>query len=54
MNKNFKNRVIKERIVDTKNYRYCVIEEGNQLLIKKLPIEYLGTTQAINGWKIVK
>lgn len=46
----------RERIVDTRKYRY-IIDEDIRLerpLIKRLPIEDLDTTAAIDGWEVVK
>lgn len=51
MKKDFIERVKKERIVDTKTYRYVVDEEMGQ--IKRLPIKNLDTTAAIDGWESV-
>lgn len=57
MTKTFINRVLKERIVDTRNYRYVVkecynIDEAWEE-IRRLPIEDLDTTAAIDGWETV-
>jgi len=52
MKKEFENRVIQEFIVDTKRYRYMHDEMTNE--IKRLPIKYLDTTSAIDGWETVK
>lgn len=49
MKQTFIDRVIEKRIVDTDKYRYIVDADG----IKRLPIEYLGTTKAIDGWETV-
>ena len=49
MTNNFINRVIEERIVDTDKYRYIVDSDG----IKRLPIEWLGTTKSLTGWSLV-
>ena len=56
MKKEFWERVKRERIVDTKKYRY-VLDTDIRLerpLIKRLPIEELDTTAAIDGWEDVK
>ena len=56
MKKEFWERVKRERIVDTRKYRY-IIDEDIRLerpLIKRLPIEDLDTTSAIDGWEVVK
>lgn len=49
MTSNFINRVIEERIVDTDKYRFIADNEG----IKRLPIEWLGTTKSLTGWSLV-
>ena len=49
LKKAFLNRVIREGIVDTRNYRYVC--NGN--IIKRLPIKYLNTTAAIDNWETV-
>jgi len=52
MKKEFENRVIQELLVDTKRYRY--VYDGMKNEIKRLPIKYLDTTSAIDGWETVK
>lgn len=58
MNSNFYNRVIREQIVDTKKYRYIAKEcngaDEQWTEIRRLPIESLDTTAAIDGWETVK
>lgn len=58
MKKEFENRVLNERIVDTAQYRYAVAEcrdAGSQWLeIRRLPLDKLDTTAAIDGWETVK
>ena len=49
-------RILGKRIVDTRKYRY-VLDDDVRLerpLIKRLPIEDLDTTAAIDGWEVVK
>lgn len=53
MTKEFLNKVKREGIVDTKNYRYVHIGYGYKELIKRLPIDWLDTTLAIDGWEII-
>lgn len=56
MKKEFWEKVRRERIVDTRKYRY-VLDTDIRLerpLIKRLPIEDLETTAAIDGWEVVK
>lgn len=58
MKQKFINRVMREGIVDTENYRYIATEEYDAktqwIEIKRLPIDQLDTTTAIDGWQIVK
>lgn len=54
MKKIFENKVIRNGMVDTKKYRYILRTTINGATIERIPIEYLDTTMAINGWKIVK
>ena len=55
MTKAFKERVIRERIVDTKNYRYCVKECGDYAEIIRIPYRLLDYTLAANpdNWEVV-
>lgn len=54
MKKRFENKVIRHGMVDTKKYRYILRTTFNGDVIERIPIEYLDTTMAINGWEIVK
>ena len=58
MTKDFERKVLNERIVDTKTYRYIVAEkydaESQWAEIKRLPIAQLDTAAAIDGWETVK
>ena len=49
MTNKFKQRVIQYGIVDTRKYRYVLRENA----IYRLPIAYLDTTTAIDGWELV-
>lgn len=49
----FINKVIKYRVVDTKKYRYVAKTYDGVFLIKRLPLEYLGTTLALTEWETV-
>lgn len=52
---NFVARVISERIVDTRRYRYIIKEHRcGYAEILRINLDYLGTTKSINGWKVVK
>ena len=53
LSKEFIAKVIRESIVDTRKYRYVHKEYCYHECIMRLPIEYLGTTKAIDGWEIV-
>lgn len=52
----FVRRVISERIVDTRLYRYIIREHlsNGYAEILRIPLDYLGTTKSINGWEVVK
>ena len=54
MTKAFEERVKREGIVDTTKYRYVYKVLANRAYIERVEIEKLGTTEAINGWEIVK
>jgi hypothetical protein len=53
MTKKFIEKVLYLCIVDTKKYRYVANwdNEGNPI-ISRLPIEYLDTTAALDGWEV--
>jgi hypothetical protein len=56
MTKAFENRVKRELTVDTRTYRYkyeCIINQGTAV-IKRLPVNELNTTAAIDGQETVK
>lgn len=50
--KKFLEKVVCDRIVDTKKYRYRVNESTGY--VERIPIEYLDTTKALEGWEQVK
>ena len=60
MNKQLEERIVRERTVDTRNYRYIIVEVHNpneqHAEIRRIPIECIGTTAALdNGnWQLVK
>ncbi len=58
MTKDFINRVIREGIVDTKNFRYIRMDMNNAteqwMEIRRLPLSALDTTAAIDGWETVQ
>lgn len=56
MTKAFRERILKELIVDTKNYRYVVKQNTRtwQNEILRLPIDKLDTTEALKEWEVVE
>lgn len=58
MKKEFIDLVMRERVVDTRSYRYIVKECYNATEqwaeIRRLPLSDLDTTKAIDGWEVVK
>ena len=57
MTQRFINRVIHDKFVDTKQYRYAYQSRSagahQYPVIERLPIAHLNTTAAIDGWEIV-
>lgn len=62
MKKAFINRVKREKIVDTRNYRYHLkindyyddeLSAHRDLYIERLPIGDLGTTAALEPWEVI-
>ena len=54
MTKALIERVKNERVVDTRKYRYILDGTvGKTPCIKRLPINDLDTTAAIDGWEVV-
>ena len=53
MTTTFIDRVLKELTVDTKTYRYNATMDHNVRIIKRIALEDLDTTTAINGWETV-
>lgn len=51
LNKNFINRVIREKIVDTEEYRYIVKSCRGKKEIRRLPIWCIG--KAMGEWETV-
>lgn len=54
MTKKFIEKVKWYGTVDTRNYRYVYHVDATSAWIERLPIEWLDTTKAIDGWEIVK
>lgn len=49
----FLKRVLDEKIVDTRNYRYTLQETCLFTDIVRLPIEYLDTPKVYEPWEVV-
>ena len=54
ISKAVEKRVLWEGDVFTRRYRYCVVQYCDRMEIQRLPVKYLDTTEAINGWETVK
>ena len=54
MTKAFEQKVINERIVDTKSYRYRVHEHADRFDIERIALDALDTCSAMTDWHIVK
>lgn len=54
MTKAFETRVLKEGIVDTKKYRYRLVETSTFYGIKRIEISKLDTTASYTDWETVK
>lgn len=52
MTNKFYKRVMSERVVDTREYRYMIDEREGAIV--RLRLEYLDTTAAITEWETVK
>ena len=54
----FINRIMQERTIDTRNYRYIVTDEHDGVKqwaeIKRLPLDKLDTTASLTDWETVK
>lgn len=53
MKKEFIEKVLNERIVDTAKYRYVAKVRDGVQYIARLPIVDLDTTGAIDGWTVI-
>lgn len=56
MTKQFRDRIIKEGSVDTRIYRY-IIKQNVQTWkyeIRRIRLDALDTTEAINGWEVIE
>lgn len=58
MTKTIRDRVLRGETVDTKKYRYmlkhCYDAEKQWAEIRRLPLDCLDTTVAIDGWETVE
>lgn len=54
MTKEFEKRVKLEGMVDTKKYRYRLVQEPDFYGIIRIEIDKLDTAAAITDWKVVK
>ena len=53
MKKELIDRIIREGIVDTKNYRYICKDYADRREIQRLPVEYIGTTLSLTEWETI-
>lgn len=57
MKKTFRERVLKEGMVDTKKYRYIAKEQRNYekqwVEIWRIPLASLGTTETCANWQVM-
>lgn len=54
MRKDFREKVMKMGTVDTAKYRYTYTEMADRAEIKRIEIEKLDTTEAIDGWEVIE
>ena len=54
MTKAFRDKILTNGTVDTEMYRYRVVECGDHGEIRRIRIEYLDTTAALDGWETVE
>lgn len=48
------SRIMEEGIVDTEKYRYIAKDCGDHLEIRRIELDKLDTTYAIDGWELVE
>lgn len=51
---NFRKRILDERCVETRKYRYIIAQENQHVVIERLPLELIGTTKTLDSWEIVE
>lgn len=54
MTQDFKQRVIREGVVDTDKYRYLYEVDNKGARIKRIALDLLDTTAARDGWEVVE
>ena len=54
MKKEFIEKIIRHGSVDTEKYRYVAREYPDRLEVQRLPLAYLDTTAALDGWETVQ
>ena len=54
MTKAFIDKVIRNGIVDTANYRYAYRADKTRAVVERLPINQLDTTAALEQWEVVE
>lgn len=54
INPNFRKKLLDERCVETRKYRYIIAQEGEHVVIERLPLELIGTAKAFYSWEIVE
>lgn len=54
MTKMFREKVLQNGTVDTKAYRYRFVECGDHGEIRRIRLEYLDTTAALDSWETVE
>lgn len=53
MKKSLLEKIIRDGVVDTRNYRYKQVWHPDRIEIQRLPLSDLDTAAAINGWETV-
>lgn len=54
MSTKFIEKVIRDGIVDTANYRYAYRVDKTRAVVERLPIKKLDTTAALEPWEVVE
>lgn len=53
MTRRFIEKIINERVVDTKKYRYIYSEDRFKAQIRRLPLKHMNQKLAIQYWDLV-